>query len=306
MLYCSLKMPRKPSNSPSESRSGLLFGTALVVLNAAMLAQSPPPRPPDLEALPPAKASSTRSSLPPDPKGRSTVIGGVIRDVDPVRDQFTLKVFGGKPVKVLFDERTEVFRDGVRISLLDLHSNEHASVETTLDGVTVFALRIHMLSQQPEGQSRARVLSYNPATGELVINVALSEQPIKLRVPAGTPVVHVGQDADSAQQGGLSGLTAGSVVDVKFTGGKGGQGVVTHMDILATPGSAFLFSGKVSSLDLHAGRLVVVDPRDGKTYPILFDPARLPISSELHNGSDVRVTTSFDGTRYTASQIKIQ
>ena len=38
--------------------------------------------------------SSGLSSLPPIPKGKSTVMGGVIHDVDPVRDQFTLKVFG--------------------------------------------------------------------------------------------------------------------------------------------------------------------------------------------------------------------
>lgn len=40
-------------------------------------------------------ASTGASSLPPAPKGKSTVIGGAIRGVDRVRDQFTLDVFGG-------------------------------------------------------------------------------------------------------------------------------------------------------------------------------------------------------------------
>ena len=271
-----------------------------------MLAQSPAAQTPDRDILPPANPTANAAALPPAPKGRSTVLGGVIHDVDPVRDQFTLKIFGGQRVKVLYDERTQVFRNGTKISLLDLQPNEHASVETTLDGTTIFALRIHMLTQLPEGESRARVLSFNPQTGDLTINVALSEQPIKLRVPPGTPVVHVGQDAVSTDQRGAADLTAGSVVDVKFTGGKGGRSVATHIDILATPGSSFVFSGKVSSLDLHSGRFEVVDPRDSRSYAVVFEPARFPVASQLHNGSDVKVTTSFDGTRYVANQIVLE
>jgi len=233
-------------------------------------------------------------------------MGGEIRDVDPVRDQFTLKVFGGQSIKILFDERTQVFRDGARIPLLNLRREDHASVETTLDGTKIFALRIHMLSQLPEGEYRGLVLSYNPQTGELTINVALSQKPITLRVPADTPMVRAGQEASSAQQPGPSNLAPGSLVDVKFKGGAGGHGVVTHVDILAIPGSAFVFSGSVSFLDVHAGRLVLVDPRDNQSYEVAFDPSQFPVSHELHEGSAVRVTTTFDGRRYMASEITIK
>src|SRR5271165_6578305 len=56
-------------------------------------------------------------ALPPLPGGKSTVLGGSIRGVDPVRDQLVLDVYGEKPMKVLYDERTQIFRDGKRISL---------------------------------------------------------------------------------------------------------------------------------------------------------------------------------------------
>jgi hypothetical protein len=50
--------------------------------------------------------SSAASFLPPLPKtplGKTTVIGGMIRNVDPVRDQLTLGIYGGgKPIKILF------------------------------------------------------------------------------------------------------------------------------------------------------------------------------------------------------------
>jgi hypothetical protein len=278
---------------------------AVLVLTTVAMAQVAPRQTSDKEGLV-AESTSAASSLPPMPGGRSTVIGGEIRDVDPVRDQFTLKVFDGKSMKVLFDARTQVYRDGVRIPQLDLHANDHASVETTLDGTTIFALRIHMLSQMPEGECRGLVLSYNAQTSELMINVALSQEPITLRVPEGTPVVRVGQNAVSSQQSGSSDLAHGSLVDVKFRGGSGGRGVATHVDILATPGSAFVFSGNLSFLDLRTGRFVLVDPRDNQTYQIAFDPSRFPVSRELHEGSVVRVTTTFDGSRYVASEIKIE
>ena len=276
------------------------------VLGTAARAQSSPHQASPSEELPASSAPAASSKLPPTPKGRSTVLGGEIRDVDPVRDQFTLKIFGGQSVRILFDERTQLYRNGSRIPLLDLRPDGHASVETILDGTKIFALRVHTLSQSPEGDTRGLVSSYNPQTGELTINVASSQDPIKLHVPAGTPVVRVGQNASPAQQPGSSDLARGSLVEVKFKSGSGGRGVATHVDILATPGSAFVFSGTLSFLDLHSGRFVIVDPRDNHTYEIAFDPSRFLASRDLHDGVAVKVTTNFDGTRYVASEITIQ
>ena len=231
------------------------------------------------------------------------MMGGEIRDVDPVRDQFTLKVFGGRPVKILFDERTKVYRNGISIPVRDLRPDDHASVETSLDGTTIFARRIHTLSQLPEDRWRGQVSAFNPRTGKLTMTANNSHEPMTLRVPAGTPVAKVGQDGSTTQQQGPISFVPGSVVDVRFTGGKGGQGVATGVDILAVPGSTFIFSGKLTLLDLHNGRLVVVDPRDNQSYPIGFGPSLLTEVRALHEGSTVKVTTSFDGTHYQASQI---
>lgn len=252
-----------------------------------------------------APAAST--ALPAPPRGKSTVIGGEIREVDPVRDQLTLKVFGnGASMKILFDERTQVYRNGQKIPVLSLHPEDHASIETTLDGTKIFALRIHMLTQVPEGEAQGQVLSYNPGTGELTLNATLSRQSIKLRVPAGTPVARVGQKTFTAE-GGTFDLARGALVNVKFQAGSGnGQGVATHIDVLATPGSAFVFGGNLSFFDLHAGRMVILDPNDNESYQVSFDASRFPESRELHEGSRVRVTANFDGSRYVASAITIE
>src|ERR1039458_1630011 len=126
----------------------------------------------------PESAFGSPTALPPRPRGKSTVIGGAIRGVDTVRDQFTLNVFGGRTLKVLFDERTQVYRDGARSALRDLQPGDHVSVETVLDGTTPFARRhplflggpaaglwarsFHLLSAGREGECQGQVLNYNP------------------------------------------------------------------------------------------------------------------------------------------------
>jgi hypothetical protein len=245
------------------------------------------------------------SSLPPLPKGKSTVIGGAIRGVDRVRDQFTLDVFGGRSLKVLFDERTLIYRDGVKSSQRDLRSGDHVSVETVLDGTTVFARSIHMSSESPAGDCQGQVMSYDPADRVLTVRDALSRQPIKFRLPGGLAVVRQGQAASSAEPGNAD-LDAGTLVSVKFQSDNKGHGVASQVSILAAPGSAFVFVGNVASLDLHSGLLVVVDPRDDKRYDIFFDSARFPVSRDLREGTDVMVTADFDGARYVASAITVR
>ncbi|MHB1938462.1 MAG: hypothetical protein ACYCOR_18040 [Acidobacteriaceae bacterium] len=259
--------------------------------------------------VPRALASQSRSTdladLPALPRGKSTVEGGTIRDVDPVRDQLSLKVYGAKPMKILFDERTQVYRDGVKTSLSDLHAEDHASVETVLDGTKIFALSIHMLSRAPEGECQGQVLNYDASTGQLTMAAALSGQPIELRVPAGTPIVGVGQFVVSSPEAGLSNLVKHALISVKFQSSGNGRGVATQISILAAPGSSFVFTGNVAFLDLSSNRLVLVDPQDNQRYPIVFDPNRFPMSRDLHVGTHLSVTTTFDGSRYIASAVKI-
>lgn len=240
------------------------------------------------------------SSLPPLPHGKSTILGGAIRDVDPVMDRLTLNVFGQKPIKILFDERTQVYRDGQRISLHQLGPCEHASVQTTLDGTDVFALSVHLLSTSPQGDYQGRVLNYSAGTHELTL-AGPGAKPLTLMIAQDTSVTREGQSANP--QASSSDLVSGSLVSASFQAGKEGRGVATHIAILATPGSEVIFSGRIVSLDVHQGRLVLVDPRDEKDYQISFDSSHLPESRDLLTGANVRVVTEYDGTRYVATQI---
>jgi hypothetical protein len=242
-------------------------------------------------------------ALPALPRGKSTVLGGAIQKVDPVRDQIILGVYGEKPVKIFFDERTQLYRDGSRIPLHELSLSDHASVQTMLDGTDVFAVSIHILSQSPQGEYQGRVLSYNPGTGELTIEAGAAGEAFKLLVTQETSITRQGQQGFSSAQSGVSDLERGSLVSVKFESNKQGHGLAKQVAILAVPGSEFIFSGNISSLDMHSAFMVLVDPRDDKTYQIFFNPARLPPTQDLHVGEHLRVVVDYDGTRYMASDI---
>jgi hypothetical protein len=237
--------------------------------------------------------------LPAMPRGKSTVIGGSIRQVDGVRDQLTLNIFGGHAMKVLFDERTQVYRDGQKTSLRDLREGDHVSVETMLDGTTVFARSIHMLSNLPEGECQGQVVSYDRGKGELMVRDLLSPAPIKLHVSSATTIVGQGQAVSTGN------LIAGTLISIHFQADSTGQNVASKIAVLATPGSAFVFSGNVIFLDLHRGLMALVDPRDDKHYEISFDPNRFSISHDVHEGTAVTVTANFDGTRYAASNVTV-
>jgi hypothetical protein len=244
-------------------------------------------------------------SMPAPPRGKSTILGGEIRSIDPVRDELTLKVYGQRPMKILFDERSQIYRDGKHIPLRDLGLADHASVQTLLDGTHVYALSIHILSQSPEGEYQGRVVNYNTDTNELTMSSRLFHEPLKLIVPAGTSIARVGQAAYTSGQRGSGDLVRGALISVTFRSDKQGRGVADQISVMATPGSTFVFVGDVSSLDMHSGMLSLVDPRDEKAYQVSFDSSLLPASQNLHPGDHILINADFDGTHYVASAITI-
>ncbi len=243
--------------------------------------------------------------LPPLPQGKSTILGGEIYRVDPVMDEFQLKVYGEKPMKIFFDERTEVYRDGKRIPLHDLGPATHASVQTMLDGTIVFAASIHILSTQPEGEYEGRVLSYDAGTGVLNLTTEPNRPAFRLVVSNRTTFKRVGQAVFSSAASGPADLAPGSLVQVEFDSNNRGQGVVTEVSVLAAPGASFVFSGTIAELNLAAGTLAVEDPRDNQSYQISFD-AHAEISQRLSIGEHVRIAADYDGEKYVATGITIE
>jgi len=249
------------------------------------------------------------SNLPPVmqlPAGSSTVVGGEIQLVDPVRDQLTLNAAGTRPMKILFDERTRVFRDGAKISVLDLRRSEHASIQTMLDGGKVFAVSIHILSKFVDNAYEGRVVNYDPRSGQITIADALSGEPLKLLVARDAVVVREGQRAFTSTPSGASDLQTGTLVSVKFRPDGEGRGIASHVSILATPGSTFNFDGSISQVDLEGGYFVLVSSQEDQSFRIFFGSAQRAGIADLRPGNHVRATAQYDGTRYVATGLTIR
>jgi cold shock CspA family protein len=278
--------------------------TAVILGSAAMMPAADGQSLPAVSGLAAAtKIDSPSSDLPSIPLGKSTIFGGEIRDLDPVRDQLTLRVFGDRPLKILFDERTQVFRDGKKVSLRELRPEQQASVQTTLDGTKIFALSIHMLTNNQQGEYEGRVLSFDQSTGELVVASGLSGETVKVRVDSSTSLVRKGPSTFSSGRAGAADLREGTLVSVKF--GAGGKSLpsASEVAILATPGASFVFGGNLAALNMRDGFLVVADPRDQKSYQVFFTALNSSAAQTLRVGQQVRVLASYDGRRYVATEI---
>ena len=252
------------------------------------------------DVVSPRKADAlTLSEVPPLPAGKTTLLGGTIQSVDHVRDRLVLKVFGGSRTGVLFDERTHVFRDGKAASLEDLKNGERAYVDTTLDGTDIFARNIRIAAQASAGQSSGQIVDFRPGSGELIVRDTISPEPVRMHL-AGNAVILKGDRTARPVE-----LQPGTLVTLRFTPGSGDAPIVQQISILATPGAAFVFSGRIEHLDLRRGLLVLVDPRDNKSYEVYFDPAARRLTRDLRQGADVTVQASFDGTRYESRDIAV-
>ena len=82
--------------------AGLIIGGVLVAQMLIAGAKSEQSTNTQL-ALETENVSAKVPALPAAPRGTSTIIGGEIQNLDPVRDQLRLKAFGQKPITILFD-----------------------------------------------------------------------------------------------------------------------------------------------------------------------------------------------------------
>jgi hypothetical protein len=242
------------------------------------------------------------ASLLPDlvslPFKKTTLIGGTIDKLDRVRDQFTVRIFGGGKMKIFFDPRTHIYRDGNDVSASELRAGDRVYVDTILNGSVVFARNIR-LKTAAGGESQGFVVSYRSDNGELMLRDALSPKPLKLKL---TPQTRL---SDNGHSVAATELIPGTLVTVSFGSQQDGRALAREISILAIPGSNFTFVGKVTGLDLSSSLLTLISATDGKSYEIFLDPSEVGAKNSLRQDADVTVLTQFDGHRYVAKNLTV-
>jgi hypothetical protein len=236
--------------------------------------------------------------LPPLPQGKVALQGGTLIRVDPVRNRLVMAPFQGKRAEIAFDVRTEFTRDGKKIALRDLKPGSHIYADTIWDGQHVFAKSVRIFTGTYQDQEHGQIIAFDPGNGSLRVRDELFPDPVELKLSSST-VIRKDQSVGSAAD-----LRPGALVAIKFQPGSHGQ--VYQVDVLATPGSAFVFSGPVTHIDLLSRVLGVSNRSDSVIYDIHFDPARVRITPQLQEGAEVDVNATFDGTQYLANTIAIR
>jgi hypothetical protein len=238
--------------------------------------------------------------LPSLPKAKATLIGGSVEKVDRLQDQFVMKVFGGGKIKmkILFDTRTRIYRDGQSASARDLRPGDRIYVDTILNGTTVFARNIRLRTAVPVGESQGVVINYRADKAELLVRDQLSPESLKVRITSSTKVTEGDHTIPASH------LTAGTLVALKFDA-QTEHDVAREISVLAIPGSTFTFVGQLTTLNLRTGMLILTSLTDHKTYEIYLDPAVVTVDESLHQGAEISILARFDGDRYTARTVTV-
>jgi hypothetical protein len=235
---------------------------------------------------------------PPLPKGKPTLIGGTVGKVDKVRESVTVRPFGGGSMKIMFDERTHIYRDGVETTILGIHHGDRVYVDTLLDGAHVFAKNIRVETHAVPADARGQVLGYSARDGRLEIRDDLTSRPVSFRVTGNTLVRRQNELGTSGD------LLPGSLVEVRFSSESPEHRVAREVNIYAAPGASFVFAGKITYLNTAAGLLALQNRADNKNYEIHFDPAA-GVNDDLAVGADVTVNALFNGRQYTVRSVTV-
>jgi len=234
--------------------------------------------------------------LPPLPHREVTLIGGTVISMDEVMNRMVVQPFGGKQkMRIRLDARTHVYRDGKQITEREVQQGQRIYLDTMLNGDKVFAKTIWIRTSVESGSSRGQIVEFNRQRKVLTVRDELSDQPVKLQVSS-SAIVRRGNQTVTQND-----LVEGALVDLSF----GPQKEVREITVLATPGSAFTFSGRVTYLDLSRKLIAIANRSDGKNYDVYVDAIASSILRRLREGLEVTISAVFDGTRYAARQIDL-
>jgi hypothetical protein len=238
---------------------------------------------------------------PPLPTGMTTLVGGTVRAVDHIRNKMTIAVFAGNRWKIAFDERTHVFLNGAETTQLAIKKGERVYVDTMLDPQKheVFARNIRLGVALPAADADGQIDKVDESNGTVTLRDQINSAPIRFSVDSNTRIVY------GANPASVHDLKPGSLIHVRFSPEHSNRGLAREITVLAAPGSAFTYVGRITYLDMHRGVLALENVLDQKNYEIHFDPAHTRSRDDLAVGSEVRVVAVFEGTRYTAQSITL-
>ena len=298
--------PSTPAQPSSAAQPG---NTAGKQAEQGVAMPPAPPAQPKTEILDSSATSGALATdghdpiLDPAPLPRTTtsLVGGTITSVDRMRNRLKVHVFAGNTWTVNFDERTHIFRNGAETTQLALKKGERVYLDTQLDNNRhdIFARNIRVGVAPLPADADGQIVDVDTRHNELTLRDTINSVPVHFAVDQDTRI-STGQTPAAFKD-----VKPGTLVHVRFAAERPNRGLAREIHILAAPGAAFTFLGKVTYLDLHRGLLAVQNSGDDRNYEIHFSPSHTEAARRLGVGTEVRVVATFEGTQYTAQSVDI-
>ncbi len=237
--------------------------------------------------------------LPPLPHNKVALTSGTVTKVDAVLNRITIRPFGSKQqMHLSFDTRSHIYRNGTLVAPHDVRTGDRVDIDTMLDGTHIFAKTIHVREAGLGGYAHGQILNYYAAASSLSVRDDLTDQEVHFRLSPQT-VIRNGSEVRTAAD-----LKTGALVSLDF-GTEPGVSVARNISVLAEPGAAFTFSGKITFLDLSRKVIAVNNQSDGRTYEIYLAAIGRDVIQDLHEGKDVTISAIFDGKQYSANSVTL-
>ena len=234
--------------------------------------------------------------LPPLKHEKVTLIGGIVVRLDEVMNHMIFQPFGtNQKMQVHFDTRTHFYLDGKPITEREVKQGQRIYLDTQLNGDRVFAKTIWIRSSAESGVGRGQIMDFDAGRRVLTVRDELSNQTLKLHLAPNATI------RKANQPGSESDLVQGALVDIEF----GAQRDLRAITVLASPGSTFAFSGRVTFVDLSQKMIAIDNSSDGKKYDVAMDAIAPNVLRQIREGEQVSVSTVFDGTRYSARSVNL-
>lgn len=236
---------------------------------------------------------------PPLPPNKSTLVGGIARKVDRISNRLVIQPFGGgKSVKVTFDERSHIYRDGRETTVMGIREGDRVYADTMLVNAKIFARNIRVQTTSGPAEASGQVTAYDQKTQTATIVDKLTGQAVAVKVTPNTMLKSNTGEAKTAE------LRPGALVSVLFEPGRK-SGSAREITVLAQPGGSYIFAGRITNLDLRNGLIAVDNQSDGRNYELRFDPAQVENREQLVIGAEIAANSTFDGRGYSARSITV-
>src|SRR5271166_1043646 len=140
----------------------LKFLSATILIIGCAPAQVAQPAAPD-SGHPQTAAVVDDASSSRRPGGKVGLVRGILKRLDPIHDELLIHAFGGGDVRIAFDPRTQLFSENTPQRFTSIPAGSVVSVDTVIDGGTLFALSVRTGSSDNASELNGQVVRYDAA-----------------------------------------------------------------------------------------------------------------------------------------------